>query len=368
MADGASFEASAGEIAGLLSAGGMDARVIGDASVRVSRVEPIDRAGPEALAFVRSEAYLRAWAPSRAGVTLVSAPLMELDAAAPLHEAADRAVIVVPDADLALVALLAFMQQALPSGDPEPGVHPTAVIDPSATVGQGCRIGPYAVVGAGASIGDNSVLRAHAVIGVGARVGASCVLREHVVLGDRCELGDRAVLHTGVRIGADGFGYRPPNPALGTGPYLVKIPHLGIVRIGSDVEIGANSCVDRATYGVTEIHDGVKIDNIVQIGHNCTIGAGTIICGCCGVGGSTRIGTGVTVGGGTGVADNLVLGDACMIGASSGVTCNVPAGEVWAGTPARALRRHLRKQASLDWLADAIAPLRQLLRERGHDG
>ena len=221
MSGGASFEASAGEIHALLNAGGIDAQLLGDASVRVTGVAPITRASRADLAFVRDEGYLVQWRKSDAGVTLVSAPLMVTDAGEALREPGNRAVIVVPDADLALIALLSYVQGAMPAGDPERGVHPTAVVDPSATIEESASVGPYVTIGAGVTIGADTVVRAHCSIGMGASVGEGAVLRERVTLGDRCEGGPRSILHAGVAIGADGFGYRPPAPEHGHGPFPV---------------------------------------------------------------------------------------------------------------------------------------------------
>ena len=366
MTGAATFEASAGEIAGLLASRSIGARIIGDESVRISGVKPIDRATGADLAFIRDERYLRAWASSGAGVTLVSEKLIETEHAAPMREATDRAVIVVPDADLALVTLLGFVQSITPGDDPPEGVHPTAVIDTSATIGAGARIGAHVTIGAHANISANAILRAHAHVGTHARVGDASILKERATITERCAVGERCILHAGCVIGADGFGYRPP-PADGSlGPWPVKIPHVGSVEIGDDVEIGASTCIDRATYGVTRVGDGTKIDNLCQIGHNCTIGRGVIICGCAAIAGSVTIGDGALLGGRVGIADNLTIGDGATIGALTGVTRDVPAGQTWAGTPAGNAHFHHRKQVAVQWLAHAIGPLKTMLRESGH--
>lgn len=367
MSEEASFQASAGEIAALLGAGGMDVRLIGTPEIRVRSVAPIDRAEAHDLAFVRDARYLQWWPASRAGVTLVSAPLMSESHASALEAASDRAVVVVPDADLALVALLGHVKGTMPSGDPEAGVHPTAIVHESVTLGEGVAIGAYVCVGAGAVIGDDAVIRAHSIIGLGATVGEKSVLRERVVLGDRCSIGTRCTLHAGVVIGADGFGYRPPAPEAGLGPHHVKIPHIGTVAIGDDVEIGANSCVDRATHGVTRIGSGTKIDNLCQVGHNVTMGTNVIMCGDSAIGGSSTVGDNVTLAGQVGVADNITVGAGAMVTAKSGATRNVAAGEIVSGIRACPVRKDLRKQAVNKWLAEHIGALRDLLRKEGHD-
>ena len=365
--EGASFEASAGEINALLNAGGIEATLHGDASVRVSGVASIHSAGPSDLSFVRDEGYLRAWSSSASGVTLVTESLMQGEAGEAMRGATDRAVLAVPDADLALVALLSYVQGAIPSSHPPVGVHPTAVIDDDAAVDPSAHIGAYVTVGPGASIGPETVVRAHCSVGLGAAIGAQCILHERVTLGDRCSVGDRTTLHSGVVVGADGFGYRPPAPEAGLGPFPVKIPHVGIVRIGNDVEIGANTCIDRATHGVTSILDGCKIDNHVQIGHNCTIGPGAIICGQCGIAGSVTVGAGATLAGGACIGDNKTVHAGAIVAGMSGVACDVPAGETWWGIPARPIQRYLRKQAALEWLVGAMKPLRRALRDQEHE-
>jgi UDP-3-O-[3-hydroxymyristoyl] glucosamine N-acyltransferase len=330
-------------------------------------VAPIDRAEAHDLAFVRDARYLHAWPSSRAGITLVSAPLMEQEHATTLENASDRAVLVVPDADIALVALLGYVKGAMPTGDPDEGVHPSAVVHESATIGENASIGAFVCIGAGAVIGDNAVIRAHSVVGLGAHIGNGSVLRERVVIGDRCVVGERTTLHAGVVVGADGFGYRPPAPEFGMGPHHVKIPHIGIVVIGDDVEIGANSCVDRATHGVTRIGNGCKIDNLCQIGHNVTTGTNMIMCGDSAIGGSTAIGDNVTLAGQVGVADNITVGDGATITAKSGATGDVAPGDVISGVRGCSVRRDLRKQAASEWLADHVGQLRELLRREGYD-
>lgn len=366
MPDAATLQASADEIAGMLLAGGMPVRLIGDGSVRVRSVAPLASASAEHLSFVRDEKYVRLWPESGSGVTLISERVLEHEAAAPLREATDRAVLAVHDADMALIVLLGHVRSMLPTSDPDEGVHPTAHVDPTATVGDGVRLGPFVCVGAGAHVGDHATLRAHAVLGTQARIGAHTTLMERVVIGDRCVVGSHSTLHMGVSVGADGFGYRPPTDT--AGPFPIKIPHIGHVEIGDHVEIGANSCVDRATYGVTRIGDGTKLDNLVQVGHNATIGRGSLICGSAAIGGSARVGDGVILGGMVGIVDSIYVGNGAQIAAKSGVTRHVPDGEVWSGFPARRAPRHQRKLGATEWLADNLGDLRKVLRSQGYHG
>lgn len=225
------------------------------------------------------------------------------------------------------------------------GVHPRAVIDPEAHLAPDVAVGPGAVISAGASVGAGSAVGAGCFVGEGVQIGKGCRLHAHVTLYDGVTIGERAILHSGCVIGADGFGYAPSDRG------ALKIHHLGGVRIGDDVEIGANSCVDRGTLTDTVIGDRSKIDNLCQIGHNVHIGTDTLVAGMTGIGGSARIGDRVTLAGYVGVADHVTIHDGATIGARSGVHKDVPAGETWMGAPAQPYRgfaRGLYLQGKLD--------------------
>ena len=225
------------------------------------------------------------------------------------------------------------------------GVAATAQIHPDAVLGADVAVEPGAVVAAGARIGDRTAIGAGTVVGMGAAVGSDCRLLANVTLYDGVHVGDRAILHSGCVIGADGFGYAP-------GPRgATKIHHLGSVRIGDDVEIGANSCIDRGTLGDTTIGDRTKIDNLCQVGHNVWIGTDVLVAGMTGIGGSARIGDRVTLAGYVGIADHVTIGAGATVGARSGVHKDVPAGETWMGAPAvphRAFARSLYLQRKLE--------------------
>ena len=239
----------------------------------------------------------------------------------------------VADARLALATLSALFD-ARPR--PTPGVSPGAHVHPDAVLGRDVSVAAGVVVGAGARLGDGCALQPGCVVGAGAVLGESCVLHANVTLYDGVFLGARVVLHSGVVVGADGFGYaRGPRGA-------VKIHHLGTVEIGDDVEIGANTCVDRGTLHKTVIGPRTKIDNLCQIGHNVRIGADCLVAGTVGIAGSTTLGDGVVVGGNAAFADHLTIGDGARIAARAGVTKNVPAGETWAGFPAQPYRVWVR--------------------------
>jgi UDP-3-O-[3-hydroxymyristoyl] glucosamine N-acyltransferase len=221
---------------------------------------------------------------------------------------------------------------ALEEIHPAPGVHPSAVVAASATLGEGVSVGPLAVVEEGAVIGDGSIIGPGCLIGREVRIGKGCRLHPGAMIRERCELGDRVILQPGAVIGSCGFGYEFQ------GGRHVKIPQTGIVEIGDDVEIGANTTVDRARFGRTVIGEGSKIDNLVQIAHNVQIGPHTVICSQVGISGSTRIGAYVTLAGQVGLAGHLEIGDKAVLGAKAGVSKNVPSGAMMIGAPAKPMK------------------------------
>ena len=335
----------------LLTAGAVAAsvagEVIGDASACITGLGTIESAQPGDLVFISSERYAPLWALSEAAVALVARKVIPK-----LPPRQDCAVIAVEDADVALATVLRLCEPPLPvAGLPASGVHPSANVDPSAELGEGVRIGAHCVVGPRAMIGSRTVLYPNATVFEGARTGTDCVLWNGVVLRERCEIGDRCILHANVVIGADGFGYRPAPDGNG----ILKIPHVGSVRIGNDVEIGANSCVDRGKLATTVIGDFCKIDNLCQIGHNSRLGRRVIVCGKVGISGSVTVGDGVMIGGGAGIADHVTIGAGASIVAAAGVMRDVPPGGRVSGIPARDSRQFFREQA-------AVARLPEMLR------
>jgi len=278
----------------------------GDAQTCVERVASVELAGPEAIAFVAQARYASHIETTRAGALIVAPELVAL--------AKRRGpCIETPDPYLYFARLTQWWRvraEAQVSED-EPRIHPTACIHPSAALAADARIGPFAVIEAGAVIQSGARIGAHGVVERRARVGAASRLAPRVVIGRDCVIGERCVLHAGVVIGADGFGFAPHQGE------WVKIEQLGAVRIGDDVEIGANSCVDRGALEDTVIEDGVKLDNLIQIGHNVHIGKHTALAGCVGVAGSARIGAHCTIGGGAVVLGHLTLADHVHISAAS---------------------------------------------------
>jgi UDP-3-O-[3-hydroxymyristoyl] glucosamine N-acyltransferase len=245
----------------------------------------------------------------------------------------------------------------VPEPVPALGVHPSAVVDPTATLGAQVRIGPHVSIAAGASIGDGVVLHAGVRIYEYVAIGAGTVVHANTVIRHRCRIGKSVILHQNVSIGADGFGYRP-DPKSAT---LLKVPHLGNVVLEDGVEIGANTGVDRGKFGSTIIGAGTKVDNLVQIGHNVRIGRCCVIAGCVGISGSVQIGDGVQVGGAAGFIDHVQVGDRAKIGAMTLVTKDMPPGATWLGLPADEAQATLRQWASVRKLPELIRRLTKSL-------
>ena len=299
-------------------------QLTGNPGELVSGVAGIRDARPGDISFVANPKYLASLATSKASVVLV---------AKDCPEQPHRTLIRV---DNPSVAFSKIVQQIVPPPVTfAPGIHPTAVVAPSAKLGTGVSIQPNAVIEDGSIIGDRSVIGAGGYVGVGSQVGSDCLLYARVVIRERTRVGDRVILHPGVVLGADGFGFENIRGE------RQKIPQVGTVEIGDDVEIGANSCVDRGRFGTTCVGRGTKIDNLVQIGHNCVIGDHCVICAGTGIAGSVIVGNYVTMAGQVGVVGHLTIGDRAVIGAQSGVAHDVPAGAVVVGTPAEIGRAHV---------------------------
>jgi len=241
---------------------------------------------------------------------------------------------------------------------PDPGIHPTAVIAPTAFLGNGVSVGPLTVIGEEVEIGDGSIIESGCHVGHGVRIGTECRLYPRVTVRERCILGDRVILQPGAVIGSCGFGYE-----LKEGRH-VKIPQTGIVEIGDDVEIGANSTIDRARFGRTVIGGGTKIDNLVQIAHNVQIASHSIICAQVGIAGSTRIGSYVTLAGQVGLAGHIEIGDKAVIGAQSGLSKNVPPESFVIGAPAKPIKEWKQSNfyiSQLHKLFDRVKELEKLV-------
>jgi UDP-3-O-[3-hydroxymyristoyl] glucosamine N-acyltransferase len=321
----------------------VDGRLEGDAALTLTGVAPVEEASASQVAFLSSKRYVRHVADSTAGAFLVTEDLES--------HVAERPRVVVSEPHRALIRVLRHLE---PAETVVPGVHPTAIVGRGVTLGRAVTVGAYAVLEDGSEIGDGSRIGAHTVVGKGARVGRECTLHAHVVLYAGAQLGDRVILHSGAVIGADGFGY-----AFFDGAHQ-RIPHLGRAVIQDDVEIGANSAVDRGSIGDTVLEPGVKVDNLVQIAHNVRIGALSMLAGMVGIAGSTRIGKGVWMGGQVGIINHLEIGDGARLAVATKVMKDVPAGATMSGHPARPHREDMQRQAAAGRLPKLLERLKAL--------
>ncbi|MGH7480635.1 MAG: UDP-3-O-(3-hydroxymyristoyl)glucosamine N-acyltransferase [Longimicrobiales bacterium] len=316
----------------------------GEGDPELIGVAPLERAEADHLSFLASPKYLPYVGRARAGALLVSRKL-----AAELPPDLPR--ILVGDVHLALARIL---DRFHPAARPVTGIHETALIGAGAMLGEETSIGAYAVIGARARIGARAVIGAQVVVGEDCIVGDDAVLHPHVTLYARTRVGARSILHSGVRAGVDGFGY------VQEGDHHRKVPQVGDCVIGADVEIGANTTIDRGSVGDTVIGDGVKIDNLVHLGHNVRVGPGSLIIAQVGVSGSTRIGRGATIGGQAGLNGHITIGDGATIAGQAGVFGDVPAQQIYSGYPARPHRVALRAQAGLHRLPELSRRVRAL--------
>jgi len=324
---------TAGKLAELLKG-----ELLGSADVAITGISAIDQSRPGDLTFIRSPKYAQMWDRSKASVAIVVR-----EVGPPKSVAEGRALILVADADLAQLTILSALAPA--KAATTPGIDPTAKVDPTATIDPTARIGPMCVVGARAKIGARTHLVSGVHVGEDATIGQDTEIGPGSSIMARCVVGNDCHIAGCVVIGAEGFGYTMQPHASGRGKYLVHIPHIGNVTIGDHVDIGANTCIDRAKFGSTSIGSGTKIDNLVQIGHNCRIGRSCIICGQVGLSGSVTLGDGVQLAGRVGVTDNIHIGAMARVGASAGVMNDIPSGQTWLGAPAMPVKEAARNMA-----------------------
>ncbi len=334
---------AAGEIARLV--GG---ELRGDADATASAVAPLHRAGAGELSFLASARYAPAFAESGAEIVLVSPDLAESPGRA-------RARIVVERPHDAVLAVLPRLYAPPPR---TPGVHATAVVGRGVTLGAEVTIGAYAVIGDGATLGDRAWIGEHCVVGAGVEIEADARLFPHVTCYPGTRVGRRSAVHAGVRLGSDGFGYVYRDGA------HAKIPHVGRCLIGDDVEIGANTTIDRGSIDDTRVGDGTKIDNLVHLGHNVHVGRLCLIMAQVGVAGSAHVEDGAVLAGQAGVGGHVTIGARARIGGQAGVFGDVPAGATWSGYPARPHRESLRASAAVQKLPGLLRRIERLLAER----
>ena len=311
--------------------------------VEIRGVSSLQEARPGDVTFYGNLRYLAQLRVCKASAVLVPPDFEEAIGPIPLR---------VENPSAAFAKVVAAFAPVDPA--PVPGIHPTAVVAATAKIGASVTIGPLVVIGEDAEIGDGSVIEAGCILGPGVRIGAGCRLYPNVTIRERCTLGNRVILQPGAVIGSCGFGYE-----LHEGKHC-KIPQTGIVEIGDDVEIGANTTIDRARFGRTVIGEGSKVDNLVQIAHNVQIGAHSIICAQVGIAGSTRIGSYVTLAGQVGLAGHIEIGDKAVIGAQSGLSKNVPAESFVIGAPAKPIKEWKQTNFYLSQLGKLFARVKEL--------
>ncbi len=320
----------------------------GDGDAVITGVAGLREAVPGDVSFLAQTGYAHLVEATRASAVVVDGSYAE---------SFDGVLFRAADVNVAFQQIVALFSH-VPVERPE-GIHPTAVVAPDATLGDGVRIGACAVVESGAVVGADTCIWPGAFIGHGVRMGTECIIYPQVTLREFCELGDRVILHPGVVIGSDGFGYEADQAGKRT-----KVGQLGIVSIGNDVEIGCNSAVDRARFGRTRIGNGAKIDNLVHVAHNVVVGDDVVLIAQVGIAGSTTVGDKVIMGGQAGAAGHLSIGEGAIITARCGVIKDVGPGERMGGFPAIPQAKFARGQVNLQripQLKDRIAALEQRL-------
>lgn len=308
--------------------------LIGNTSHQISGPEELSKANENQITFIGNRKYERLWAESKASVAVVGNDVS-------IEPGENRAFIKVEDVDRAMIGILNLFAPPLPCFERE--IHPSANIDDSASIGENCKIGAGAYIGKNVKLGNQVTVYPNATILDECSVGDHSVIWPGAVIRERCRIGKHCILHPNANIGADGFGFAPSPDGMG----LLKIPQIGNVVLGDHVEIGAGACVDRGKFSSTVLADGCKIDNLVQIGHNCQLGMFCIMAGNSGLAGSVTLGNGVVIGGSASIKDHTKIGDGATVGAGSGVTGDVEAGTTVLGYPALPARETLKQWAVL---------------------
>ena len=324
----------------------INGKLKGNPAILITGVDQVADAKKNQLTFIGEKKYIKLWQQSSALAAIVNDGL-------DIEPGPDHALIFVADADLALAEVLEMFELEPPKC--EIGIHSTAVIDSTAKIGAGAAIGAGCYIGPSVVVGENTKLYPNVTVLDYTSIGSGTVVWSGTVIRERCRIGNFCIIHPNVTIGADGFGYRPSPD----GQSMVKIPQNGTVEIGDSVEIGAGSCVDRGKYSATLIGDGSKIDNLVQIAHNCKLGRSCVMAGQSALSGSVTLGDGVIMGGKAGVSDHVTVGAGVKIGVGTAVLKDVPAGKTVLGHPADDYRKTLRVWASLKQIPDLIKNLKK---------
>ena len=316
-------------------------RVEGNKDAKVHTFAKIEEGTEGAISFLSNPKYTHYLYDTKSSIVIVNEDVE-------LEKDVDTTLIRVPNAYESIAKLLQIYEASKPK---KTGVAPQAYIAPSAKLGNNCYVGPFAYIGEGAEIGDGCQIYPHAVVGDNVKVGSNCIFYPNTTIYQGCKIGNNVTIHAGSVIGADGFGFAPSADGYD------KIPQIGIVVIEDNVEIGANTCVDRSTMGATVIHKGVKLDNLVQVAHNVEIGENTVMSAQVGIAGSTKVGSWCMFGGQVGLAGHITIGDKTFLGAQSGVPGSLKGGEELIGTPPMNPRQYFKSQAIFRRLPDMYKDL-----------
>ena len=328
----------------------INGKVEGDANATVNTFAKIEEGVPGALSFLSNPKYTHYIYSTKSSIVLVNNDVV-------LEEPVHTTLIRVDNAYECIAKLLQLYQASMPV---KKGIDPLAFVSPTAKVGEDCYVGAFAYIGDNAVLGNGTQVFPHAYIGDNVKVGAKCLIKPNVTVYHGCVIGDNVTIHAGSVIGADGFGFAPNSDGYD------KIPQIGIVTIEDNVEIGANTCVDRSTMGSTIVRKGVKLDNLVQVAHNVEIGENTVMSAQVGIAGSTKIGAWCMFGGQVGIAGHSTIGDKTFLGAQSGVPGNIKGNETLIGTPPMEPKAYFKSQAifrRLPELYKQVASLQKQLDE-----
>lgn len=322
-------------------------RVEGNKNVTVSTFAKIEDGKPGAISFLSNPKYTHYLYETKSSIVIVNDDMV-------LEKEVSPTLIRVKNAYEAVARLLQLYDSMKPR---KKGIDPLAFISPSAVIGKDCYIGAFAYIGEGVEIGDECQIYPHAVIEDHAKLGEKCIIYPNVSIYHECRLGNRVTIHSGSVIGADGFGFAPSTDGYD------KIPQIGIVVIEDDVEIGANTCVDRSTMGQTVVHKGVKLDNLVQVAHNVEVGENTVMSAQVGIAGSTKVGAWCMVGGQAGFAGHITVGDKTFVGAQCGVNSSLKGNQSVIGSPAMEPRGFFRSSVIFQKLPEMYKQLNALQKE-----
>ena len=311
--------------------------------LEITGVTTVGDAGPGDVTFISNPKYIKYLPTTKAGAVILPGGIKAPETVVTL---------VVDDPYMAFLKVLEAFNNRSPC-DIASGIHPNAFKDPDAVMEKNVSIGAFAVIGSRVTVGDGTTIGPCSVIMKNSSIGKECIIYPNVTIMDGCRIRNRVILHAGVVIGSDGFGFAPHE-----GKYY-KIPQIGRVDIGDDVEIGACTCVDRAAFGVTVIESGTKLDNLIQVAHSVRIGSNTVIASQVGISGSVTIGSGIKIGGQAGFAGHITVEDGASVGAQAGVTKDVPPGETVSGYPAKKHMKAMRLEAALRGLPDLMKKVKQ---------